>query len=92
MFVGVPTGLPEPLSRPNGQPACSATPAFHHVQRWRRRTIPQYEVGHARFADLAAGLESEVPGLALAGNWIGGISVSDAIAYGAAAAARLLAR
>jgi oxygen-dependent protoporphyrinogen oxidase len=64
-------------------------PVFRHLQRWRR-AIPQYEVGHGRFVELVAALEAEVPGLGLAGNWTGGVSVPDAIAHGAEVAARLL--
>ena len=53
-------------------------PVVRHVTRWPR-AIPQYELGHGRFVDLARALERELPGLHLAGNFIGGVSVPDCI-------------
>lgn len=63
---------------------------FRYVRRWPR-AIPQYEVGHGRFVELGQALEAELPGLFLAGNWTGGVSLPDSIARGAEVAARVLA-
>jgi oxygen-dependent protoporphyrinogen oxidase len=65
-------------------------PAYRYLRRWPR-AIPQYEVGHGRFADLAGELERRLPGLLLAGSWLGGASVPDSITRGVAVAGRLLA-
>jgi oxygen-dependent protoporphyrinogen oxidase len=54
-------------------------PVFTHVTRWPR-AIPQYNIGHGRFVELARSLEEAFPGLHLAGNLLHGISVSDCIA------------
>ena len=59
-------------------------PLVVRLRRWPR-AIPQYELGHARFVDLARQIERDLPGLAIAGNFTGGISVPDCIARGAAA-------
>ena len=53
-------------------------PVVRHLTRWPR-AIPQYELGHGRFVDLARALERELPGLHLAGNLLGGVSVPDCI-------------
>jgi oxygen-dependent protoporphyrinogen oxidase len=53
-------------------------PAFRLVRRWPR-AIPQYELGHGRFVDQAREIERALPGLRLAGNYLGGISVPDCI-------------
>lgn len=53
-------------------------PVVRHLARWPR-AIPQYEVGHGRFVELARALERELPGLHLAGNFRGGVSVPDCI-------------
>ncbi len=53
-------------------------PVFRHVMRWPR-AIPQYNLGHGRFVDLAHSLEKEFPGLHIAGNILHGISLSDCI-------------
>ena len=65
-------------------------PVFRHLERWPR-AIPQYELGHGRFVELAAALERELPGVHLAGNWIGGVSVPDSIERGGVVAERVLA-
>jgi protoporphyrinogen/coproporphyrinogen III oxidase len=67
----------------------TGAPVFRQLRRWPR-AIPQYELGHGRFVALAADLEGAMPGLYLAGNWLGGVSVSDSIARGADVAARAL--
>jgi oxygen-dependent protoporphyrinogen oxidase len=69
----------------------SGEPAFRHLRRWPR-AIPQYELGHGRFVALAAALERELPGVYLAGNWVGGVAVPDSVARGQAVAARVLER
>jgi oxygen-dependent protoporphyrinogen oxidase len=53
-------------------------PVVRHLTRWPR-AIPQYELGHGRFVDLARALERELPGLHLAGSFLGGVSVPDCI-------------
>ncbi|MFL6192601.1 MAG: protoporphyrinogen oxidase [Thermoanaerobaculia bacterium] len=53
-------------------------PAFVRVRRWAR-AIPQYEVGHGRFVERAQEIERSLPGLRLAGNFLGGVSVPDCI-------------
>jgi len=60
------------------------------VQRWQE-VIPRYGVGHGRLvADLDASVAAELPGIALAGNYMGGVSVDDCIARGRAVAAKVL--
>jgi protoporphyrinogen/coproporphyrinogen III oxidase len=59
-------------------------PVVARLRRWPR-AIPQYELGHARFVDLTRQIERDLPGLAIAGNFAGGVSVPDCIARGAAA-------
>jgi len=53
-------------------------PAFRLVRRWPR-AIPQYELGHGRFVERAREIERSLPGLRLAGNFLGGVSVPDCI-------------
>jgi protoporphyrinogen/coproporphyrinogen III oxidase len=60
------------------------------VQRWPR-AVPQYEMGHGRFAALARAFELDLPGTYLAGSWLDGVSVPDAMARGKAVALRTLA-
>lgn len=62
---------------------------FHAVVRWRE-AIPQYRVGHRkRMSTAMQQLERQFPGVALAGNYLGGISLNDAAASGTAALQRL---
>jgi protoporphyrinogen/coproporphyrinogen III oxidase len=63
-------------------------PVVTRLRRWPR-AIPQYELGHGRFVELARRIERELPGLVIAGNLIGGVSVPDCIVRGAEAAERL---
>lgn len=63
--LGLPADLPVPIA---------------DLRRWPR-AIPQYELGHARFAALRTDLESRLPGLHLAGNYLDGISVPDRIRH-----------
>lgn len=68
----------------------SAAPSLFHVTRWPR-AIPQYVVGHKdRVARIDAALAAH-PGLYLAGNWRGGIAMTEC-ARNAAALADELAR
>jgi oxygen-dependent protoporphyrinogen oxidase len=64
-------------------------PAFQLVRRWPR-AIPQYEVGHGRFVECAQEIETALPGLRLAGNYLGGISVPDCIRNATALAEEML--
>ncbi len=63
-------------------------PVFHLVRRWPR-AIPQYEIGHGRFVDLARTLESDLPGLYLGGNFLYGVSVPDCVRNGVRLAAKI---
>ncbi len=62
-------------------------PVTHLVTRWPR-AIPQYRPGHKR--RLQQVIAALPPELALAGNWLNGVSVEAAAASGAAAAERVL--
>ena len=64
-------------------------PAFRLVRRWPR-AIPQYEVGHGRFVERAKEIEEALPGLRIAGNFVGGVSVPDCVRNGTAVAEGLL--
>jgi oxygen-dependent protoporphyrinogen oxidase len=64
-------------------------PAFRLVRRWPR-AIPQYEVGHGRFVERAREIEEALPGLRIAGNFVGGVSVPDCIRNGTAVAEAML--
>jgi oxygen-dependent protoporphyrinogen oxidase len=68
----------------------SGDPVVEDLRRWPR-AIPQCEVGHGRFVELAAGLERDVPGLALAGSYLSGPSVPDCIDLARRKAEELLA-
>jgi oxygen-dependent protoporphyrinogen oxidase len=59
----------------------SGAPVFRVVRRWPR-AIPQYELGHRRYLDLARRLESTLPGLRLGGNYLRGVSIPDCIQNG----------
>jgi len=64
-------------------------PPVHVVTRSWPRAIPQYEVGHQRWLDLACRLERERKGLHLLGSWRGGVSVPDRIRAATELAAHL---
>ncbi len=68
----------------------TGAPVFRELRRWPR-AIPQYEVGHGRFVELAARIEAEHPGLYLSGNWTGGVSVPDCIQTATELAERMVA-
>lgn len=53
-------------------------PLVHRLTRWPR-AIPQYEVGHGRFVDLAQQLERDHLDLRIGGNYLHGVSVGDCI-------------
>jgi len=60
-------------------------PRFRHIARWPR-AIPQYEVGHLdlvrRVREDLARLESQTPGLQLAGNYLDGVALAKVAASG----------
>lgn len=66
----------------------NGNPVFHHVTRWPE-AIPQYEPGHDRFITACERAESQCPGLHLAGNYRGGISMPDCLLQGINLAAKL---
>ncbi|HEY0511841.1 MAG TPA: protoporphyrinogen oxidase [Thermoanaerobaculia bacterium] len=66
-------------------------PAFRHVRRWPR-AIPQYELGHGHFVERAREIERSLPGLRLAGNFLGGVSVPDCIRNATALAEEMLGK
>jgi oxygen-dependent protoporphyrinogen oxidase len=49
------------------------------INRWQR-AIPQYRIGHLSLIERVERLEREQPGLFVAGNFRGGISVGDCVA------------
>lgn len=63
-------------------------PVAQHVRRWPR-AIPQYEIGHGLFVERARALEARLPGLSVAGNVLGGVSVPDCIRNATLLAERL---
>ncbi|TVP74151.1 MAG: protoporphyrinogen oxidase [Gemmatimonadales bacterium] len=65
-------------------------PVFRHRRVWER-SIPQIEVGYGAVREATREVEAALPGLVLAGNWVGGVSVGDALASGLEAADRVLA-
>jgi oxygen-dependent protoporphyrinogen oxidase len=64
-------------------------PAIQTIRRWPR-AIPQYEVGHGRFLDLAREIEAALPGLRIGGNFLHGVSVPDCIRNATALAGEML--
>lgn len=69
----------------------SEEPVFRHLVRWPR-AIPQYELGHGRYVELARDLERDLPGLHLRSNVLGGVSVPDCIQNATDLAEAILAR
>jgi oxygen-dependent protoporphyrinogen oxidase len=53
-------------------------PVVQTIRRWPR-AIPQYEIGHGRFLELAREIETALPGLRIGGNFLHGVSVPDCI-------------
>ena len=68
----------------------TSPPSISQVTRWSE-SIPQYNMGHAEGIELVRSelRESTAPPLALAGNYLSGISLSDTTASGAQAAEQL---
>jgi oxygen-dependent protoporphyrinogen oxidase len=66
-------------------------PVVSTVRRWPR-AIPQYELGHGRFLDMAREAEAALPGLRIGGNFLRGVSVPDCIRNATALAEELLER
>ncbi len=64
-------------------------PVAQVIRRWPR-AIPQYEMGHGRFLELARTIESSLPGLRIGGNFLRGVSVPDCIRNATAMAEELL--
>jgi len=57
-------------------------PVFRNVIRWER-AIPQYHGDYRAVLELCEQIERECPGLYLAGNYRGGISLEDCLINGA---------
>jgi oxygen-dependent protoporphyrinogen oxidase len=59
------------------------SPTATHITRWNQ-SIPQYQLGHSRLLeDMSQALEaSKTPPIALAGNYLRGVSLSDTAAAG----------
>ena len=69
----------------------TGTPSFVDVKKVES-SIPQYNVGYGAVKGLVQRIETRCPGLFFSGNFCHGISVSDCITGGSAAADRLLTR
>ena len=65
-----------------------AKPLYAAVHRVTR-AIPQYNLGHQKFLDAAASIESELRGLKLAGNYLKGAGVGDTMMAGVRAVTEL---
>jgi oxygen-dependent protoporphyrinogen oxidase len=63
-------------------------PVYVRVNRWER-AIPQYAIGHLDIVERLRAAESRHPGLFMAGNFIGGISVGDCVIQSDVNAARI---
>ena len=66
-------------------------PVISTVRRWPR-AIPQYELGHGRFLELAREIEAANPGLRIGGNFLRGVSVPDCIRNATELAEEILQR
>lgn len=64
-------------------------PLVRDLARWPS-AIPQYEIGHGRFVELAGAIEKEIPRLHLAGSFLRGVSLPDCVENGTALAERIL--
>jgi oxygen-dependent protoporphyrinogen oxidase len=64
-------------------------PQFVRIYRWQK-AMAQYEVGHRDRIDRIRSLLAEMPGLALAGNYLGGIGVPDCVRAGSEATTKIL--
>jgi protoporphyrinogen/coproporphyrinogen III oxidase len=56
----------------------SGKPVYLNLTRWQK-SIPQYEVGYQQKMDALTQFEEFQPGIVLAGNYRGGISVGDCV-------------
>jgi len=63
-------------------------PTFQHTVHYPR-SIPQYNVGYGRYRQLMADVETNAPGLFLAGHYRDGVSLSDSIVSGCRVADRV---
>jgi oxygen-dependent protoporphyrinogen oxidase len=63
-------------------------PTFQHVVHYPR-AIPQYNVGYGRYRQLMADVETNAPGLFLAGHYRDGVSLSDSVVSGCRVADRV---
>ena len=63
-------------------------PTFRAFHLWPK-AIPQYDLTYGRFKEIMEDVERRNPGLALAGAFREGISLSEVVASGEAAAARV---
>jgi oxygen-dependent protoporphyrinogen oxidase len=66
-----------------------AEPQRLGIARWRR-AIPQPDAAHPQRLVALHRQAAELPGLALAGAYLGGVAVADALASGLDAARRLV--
>ncbi len=64
-------------------------PVQTQLARWRP-AIPQYELGHERFAEAIDQLTASQPGLYCVGSYLGGASVPATVAKGEEVARRML--
>jgi protoporphyrinogen/coproporphyrinogen III oxidase len=56
----------------------SGKPVYLHLTRWQK-SIPQYEIGYQQKMEALTQFEESQPGIVLAGNYRGGISVGDCV-------------
>jgi oxygen-dependent protoporphyrinogen oxidase len=66
-----------------------AEPDMVQVLRYER-AIPQLELGHLERMDRVRAMVGRLPGLRLAGNYLGGVGMKDAVASGFEAAAHIV--
>lgn len=67
----------------------AVAPDVVRIARWRR-AMPQYAPGHLDRVTEIENLLAELPGMALAGNYLGGIGVPDCVRSGAETAKSLV--
>jgi len=67
-----------------------ANPVFTHVAFYPK-AIPQYNVGFGKYRELMTKIETDAPGLFLAGHYRDGVSLSDSIVSGCNIADRVAA-